>query len=65
MGLDEMQKKKRSEYLEGNLMITECSQKKPYAFISYASDNWDLNRQWFRCRGSTACGFTLTKHLTS
>ncbi len=41
MGLDEMQKKKRSEYLEGNLMITECSQKKPYAFISYASDNWE------------------------
>ncbi|NBJ94718.1 TIR domain-containing protein [Parablautia muri] len=42
MGLDETQKKKRSEYLEGNLTITECSQKKPYVFISYASDNWEM-----------------------
>ena len=41
MGLNEAQKKERSEYLEENLHITECSQKKPYAFISYASDNWE------------------------
>lgn len=41
MGLNEAQKKERSDYLERNLNITECSQKKPYAFISYASDNWE------------------------
>lgn len=41
MGLSEVQKKERSEYLEKNLNITECSQRKPYAFISYASDNWE------------------------
>ena len=41
MGLNESQKKERSEYLEENLKITECSQKKPYVFISYASDNWE------------------------
>ncbi len=40
MGLSEAQKIERSEYLENNLEITECSQRKPYAFISYASDNW-------------------------
>lgn len=41
MGLTEAQKKERSEYLEKNLEITECSQRKPYVFISYASDNWE------------------------
>lgn len=41
MGLNETQKKERSEYLDRNLEITECSQRKPYAFISYASDNWE------------------------
>lgn len=41
MGLNESQKKERSEFLEKNLNISECSQKKPYAFISYASDNWE------------------------
>lgn len=41
MGLNEIQKKERSEYLERYLEITECSQRKPYAFISYASDNWE------------------------
>ena len=41
MGLNETQKKERSEYLEKNLAITECSQRKPYVFISYASDNWE------------------------
>lgn len=41
MGLNEAQKKERSEYLEKNLEITECSQKKPYVFVSYASDNWE------------------------
>lgn len=41
MGLNESQKMDRSEYLENNLIITECSQKVPYAFISYASDNWE------------------------
>ena len=41
MALNEAQKKERSEYLEKNLEITECSQKKPYVFISYASDNWE------------------------
>lgn len=41
MGLNEEQKKERSEYLEKYLDITECSQKKPYVFISYASDNWE------------------------
>lgn len=41
MGLNQMQKKERSEYLENNLFITECSQKKPYVFVSYASDNWE------------------------
>lgn len=41
MGLNKSQKKERSEYLEHNLEITECSQGKPYAFISYASDNWE------------------------
>lgn len=41
MALNEMQKKDRSEYLEKNLVITECSQKEPYVFISYASDNWE------------------------
>lgn len=40
MGLNEAQKKERSEFLEKNLEITECSQRKPYVFISYASDNW-------------------------
>ena len=39
MALNEAQKKERSEYLEQNLRITECSQRKPYVFISYASDN--------------------------
>ena len=42
MGLSEMQKKERSEYLEKNLIITECSQRKPYIFVSYASDNWEV-----------------------
>ena len=41
MGLNEAQKKERSEYLEKYLEITECSQRKPYVFISYASDNWE------------------------
>lgn len=41
MALNETQKKERSEYLERNLQITECSQRKPYVFISYASDNWE------------------------
>lgn len=41
MGLNEAQKRERSEYLEHNLEITECSQRKPYVFISYASDNWE------------------------
>ena len=41
MGLNEVQKKERSEYLERNLEITECSQRKSYAFVSYASDNWE------------------------
>ena len=41
MALNEAQKKERSEYLEQNLRITECSQRKPYVFISYASDNWE------------------------
>lgn len=41
MGLNGAQKKERAEYLENNLIITECSQKKPYVFISYASDNWE------------------------
>lgn len=41
MGLSEVQKKERSEYLEKYLTITECSQRKPYVFISYASDNWE------------------------
>lgn len=41
MALNESQKKERSDYLEKNLNITECSQGQPYAFISYASDNWE------------------------
>lgn len=41
MGLNEIQKKMRSDYLENNLIITECSQKKPYVFISYASNDWE------------------------
>ena len=41
MALNEVQKAERSEYLERNLVLTECSQKKPYAFVSYASDNWE------------------------
>lgn len=41
MALSEAQKKERSEYLERYLQITECSQRKPYVFISYASDNWE------------------------
>ena len=41
MALTEIQKKERSEYLEKNLKITECSQNKKYVFISYASDNWE------------------------
>ena len=41
MALNEAQKRERSEYLERNLAITECSQGKPYVFISYASDNWE------------------------
>lgn len=41
MGLSEAQKKERADYLENNLNITECSQKNSYAFISYASDNWE------------------------
>ena len=41
MALNEAQKKERSDYLEKYLEITECSQKKPYVFISYASDNWE------------------------
>ena len=40
MALSEEQKKERSEYLERCLDITECSQRKPYVFISYASDDW-------------------------
>lgn len=38
--LIQTQKMERSEYLEKNLQITECSQRKPYVFISYASDDW-------------------------
>lgn len=41
MALNEAQKKERSEYLEQNLAITECSQREPYVFISYASDDWE------------------------
>lgn len=41
MALNELQKKARSEYLEKYLEITECSQRKPYVFVSYASDNWE------------------------
>lgn len=41
MALNESQKKERADYLEKNLKITECSQGQPYAFISYASDNWE------------------------
>lgn len=41
MGLNLAQKKERSTYLESNLEITECSQRKPYVFISYASDDWE------------------------
>lgn len=41
MGLNDVQKIERSEYLEKNLEITECSQRKPYVFISYASDSWE------------------------
>lgn len=41
MGLNMEQKKERSKYLEANLRITECSQRTPYVFISYASDNWE------------------------
>lgn len=40
MALNEQQKKERSEYLEQNLEVTECSQRKPYALISYASNDW-------------------------
>lgn len=40
MALSEIEKKERSEFLEKNLSITECSQNKKYAFISYASANW-------------------------
>lgn len=40
MALSEIEKKERSEFLEKNLLITECSQNKKYAFISYASANW-------------------------
>lgn len=58
MALNELQKQERSEYLEKNLVITECSQRKSYAFISYASDNWEavfknavvpLQRQYGLC----------------
>ncbi len=42
MSLNEAQRKERSRYLEDSLVITECSQRKPYAFISYASDNWKI-----------------------
>lgn len=41
MGLNEEQRKERSEYLEKYLNITECSQRRPYVFVSYASDNWE------------------------
>ena len=41
MSLNEVQKKERSDYLEQNLSITECSQHEPYVFISYASDDWE------------------------
>lgn len=42
MGLSDAQKKERSEYLEEHLDITECSQRKPYVFVSYASENWEM-----------------------
>ena len=41
MALTEMQKRERAEYLEQNLTITECSQRQPYVFISYASNDWE------------------------
>ena len=41
MGLNESQKKERSEYLQNNLKITDYSQNGPYVFISYASDDWE------------------------
>lgn len=41
MALNQSQAKERSEYLEKHLNITECSQGRPYVFISYASDNWE------------------------
>ncbi len=41
MGLNEAQRRERSEYLGKYLEITECSQRKPYVFVSYASDNWE------------------------
>lgn len=45
MPLTESEKTERSQYLETQLKITECSRQKPYVFISYASDNW---RQVFK-----------------
>ena len=41
MGLNAAQKKERSTFLEDNLVITECSQRKPYVFVSYDSDDWE------------------------
>ena len=41
MALNAHQRQERAEYLEHNLVITECSQYQPYVFISYASDNWE------------------------
>lgn len=42
MGLNETQKIKRSKYLEKHLEVTECSQRKNYIFVSYASDDWEV-----------------------
>lgn len=41
MSLTDSQKNERAEYLEKKLIITECSDERSYAFISYASDNWE------------------------
>ena len=41
MALNDAQKKERAEYLENALKITDCSKGEPYAFVSYASDNWE------------------------
>lgn len=40
MGLTDKEKEERTRYIHENIKITKASDKKPYVFVSYKSDDW-------------------------